>query len=137
MNYNMDKAWADFRIAQDKEWGESRPADIDGAARLYRRAAMRGLPEAQHALGFLYATGQGVSRDETIAVGWFRRSAYQGHCAAQHNLGVMYAEGRGIAQNEALAVEWFYRAALGGSEVAREWLATTRQILREQLAAEG
>lgn len=133
----MDKAWADFRIGQYKEWGEGRPADLPGAARHYRRAAMRGLAEAQHALGFLYAIGQGVRQDEVMAVAWFRRAAEQGHCGAQHNLGVMYAEGRGVPRDEAQAVAWFYRAARSGSEVAREWLASTRRLLRDQLAGEG
>ena len=133
---NIDNALNDFRLAQYKEWGEGRPADLPGAARLYRRAALRGLADAQHALGFLYATGQGVPRDEAMATAWFRRAADQGHCSAQHNLGVMYAEGRGVEQDEAQAVLWFYKAALGGSDVARDWLATTRNLLRDRVAAD-
>ncbi len=136
MTFDMPKAWADYCNAQRWEWGEGRPADPSVAARLYRRAALRGLAEAQHALGFLYATGQGVPLDEKMAAGWFRLAAEQGHCAAQHNLGVMYAEGRGVPQDSRLAVYWFYRAAVGGSEVAREWLAETRRALRERIAAE-
>jgi len=136
MKFNMEKAWADFFNGQRWEWGEGRPTDLSVAARLYRRAALRGLAEAQHALGFLTATGQGVPQDEAIAAGWFRRAAEQGNCSAQHNLAVMYAEGRGVPQDDGLAVYWFYRAAAGGSQIAREWLAETRRSLRDRMAAE-
>lgn len=134
---DMEQAWIDYRHGQLSEWGEGRPVDLPRAARLYRRAAMRGLAEAQQALGFLYAIGQGVARNETIAVGWFRLAADQGHSIAQHNLAVMYAEGRGIPQNEQLALHWFYQAALGGSESAREWLAVIRRQWRDRLAADA
>jgi TPR repeat protein len=134
---SMDKAWADYRHGQFKERGEGRPADLPGAARLYRRAAMRGLAEAQQALAFLYATGQGVERNEQVAAGWFRRAAEQGHSIAQHNLAVMYAEGRGVRHDERQAMHWFQQAALGGSEIAREWLATVRRQLRKRIAADA
>jgi len=86
--------------------------DLAMALACYRRAAMRGLADAQHAIAFMYATGRGTERDETLAVRWFREAARQGHYAAQHNLAVMYAEGRGVPEDAAAAVAWFYRAAL-------------------------
>lgn len=133
----MELAWFDYRFGQVKERGEGRPADLPGAARLYRRAAMRGLAEAQQALAFMYATGQGVQRNETIAAGWFERAAEQGNSVAQHNLAVMYAEGRGVEQDERRAVHWFYRAACAGNEVARGWLSSTRQQWREEVSVDG
>lgn len=136
MERTIELAWADFRYGQFKERGEGRPADLPGAARLYRRAAMRGLAEAQQALAFLYATGQGVQRDEVIAAGWFARAAEQGNSVAQHNLAVMYAEGRGVERNEQRAVHWFYRAACAGNDVARGWLSASRQQWREDLSAD-
>lgn len=134
---STEKAWNDFHLARHLEWGEGRPQDLARAAWYYRRAALRGLAEAQEALAFMYATGQGVTRDEAMAVEWFRLAADNGNCAAQHNLGVMYAEGRGVEQDPAEAVRWFYKAARNGSEVARDWLHSTRQILREKLTAES
>ncbi|MCS4504314.1 Secretory immunoglobulin A-binding protein EsiB [wastewater metagenome] len=118
----MDKAWNDYMVGNRLEMGEDTGVDLSGAARLYRRAALRGLAQAQHALAFLYATGQGVARDDALAAGWFQVAAEQGHVAAQHNLGVMYAEGRGVELDEQAAVRWFYRAALGGSDESRRWL---------------
>jgi len=117
-----DRAWNDYLLAQRLELGDGCLGDIARAATLYRRAALRGLPEAQHALGFMCATGHGVPRDETMSVHWFTAAAEQGYCAAQHNLGVMYSEGRGVSRNEELALRWFYKAALGGSQEAMEWL---------------
>lgn len=136
MARTMQPAWLDFLYGQYKERGEGRPADLPGAARLYRRAAMRGLAEAQQALAFLYATGQGVRQNDQIAAGWFMRAAEQGNGVAQHNLAVMYAEGRGVKQDERLAVHWFYRAACAGNPVAREWLSASRQQWREALSAD-
>ncbi len=117
-----DKAWNDYLSGNRLERGEDCPPDRETAALFYRRAAFRGLPEAQHALAFMCATGQGVARDEAQAVRWFQAAAEQGHTSAQHNLGVMYAEGRGIERDEQAAVRWFYEAALGGSADARSWL---------------
>lgn len=117
-----EKAWDDYLVGNRLERGEDCPPDSETAAQFYRRAAFRGLPEAQHAIAFLCATGQGIARDEVQAVRWFQAAAEQGHTSAQHNLGVMYAEGRGVERDEQEAVRWFYRAALGGSADARTWL---------------
>lgn len=117
-----DKARNDYLLAQRLEVGDGCPEDITRAVSLYRRAAMRGLADAQHALGFMYATGHGVPRDEEMSVQWFTAAAEQGHCASQHNLGVMYSEGRGVQRDEELALRWFYKAAIGGSQEAMEWL---------------
>jgi len=45
---------------------------------------------AQNHLGYMYAQGQGVSRDYQKAVKRFRQAAEQGNAQAQHNLGVAY-----------------------------------------------
>ncbi|WP_440997637.1 tetratricopeptide repeat protein [Arhodomonas sp. SL1] len=122
MAADRDKAWNDYLAGRRLEMGDSTGVDLSEAARLYRRAALRGLSEAQHALAFLYATGQGVERDDGLAAGWFQAAADQGCVAAQHNLGVMFAEGRGVARDEQMAVRWFYRAALNGNNESRLWL---------------
>ncbi len=122
MGTQIDMAWNDYLRAQRLEVGDGCPANLELALQFYRRAAFRGLAKAQHALGFLYATGQGVGRDEAMAIKWFEAAAGQGHVSAQHNLGVMFAEGRGVSQDEKAAIRWFYQAALGGSAEARMWL---------------
>ncbi len=132
----LDRARVDFIRAQLIERGDGVAADMAEAVRLYRRAALRGLADAQHALGFLHAIGHGVPRNEAMAVAWFAAAADQDHAAAQHNLGVMYAEGRGVPQDEERAVYWFYRAALNGNHVSREWIEAHRNVLPAEIINE-
>lgn len=51
-----------------------------------RRAAERGDPEAQNALGAACERGDGVARDLEEAVRWYGRAAKRGHAAARRNL---------------------------------------------------
>jgi TPR repeat protein len=44
----------------------------------------------------MYHLGQGVRRDDAVAVRWCRKSAEQGDAAAQCSLGASYASGKGI-----------------------------------------
>ena len=61
----------------------------------YRKAAERGLAEAQCKLGCCLEKGEGVARDAAQAVVWYRRAAEQGHAGAQHHLGRLLLEGAG------------------------------------------
>jgi TPR repeat protein len=67
----------------------------------------------------MYANGQGVHRDEVLAVEWYRRAAGQGDASAQNNLGVMYATGQGVGQDDAEAVRWYALAAEQGHALAQ------------------
>lgn len=131
------KARVDFLRAQSLERGDGVAVDLAKAVRLYRRAAFRGLADAQHALGFLYAVGHGVPRNEAMGVAWFVAAAEQEHAAAQHNLGVMCAEGRGTPQDEERAVFWFYRAALNGNQLSRDWIAANRDLLPAEIVTQS
>lgn len=53
----------------------------------YRKAAESGNAMAQHNLAMMYATGEGVTRDDGLAMKWFSRAAAQGDPAAQFHLG--------------------------------------------------
>lgn len=57
------------------------------AAISYLKAAEGGNSMAQNNLAMMYATGEGVGRDEAQATKWFARSAAQGDAAAQFHLG--------------------------------------------------
>ena len=76
--------------------------------------AEQGFATAQFKLGYMYATGEGVPKNDAEAVRWFRMAAEQGHAWAQYNLGVMYAKGHGVPKNDAEAVRWFRMAAEQG-----------------------
>ena len=81
------------------------------AAGCYAQAAELGLAPAQLALGEAYAAGQGVARDDALALHWLQQAAEQGLAAAQHALGDFHAQGRGVPQDADEAAFWYRRAA--------------------------
>lgn len=52
-----------------------------------QKSANQGDPEAQWKLGICYEMGQGLPKDETLAVRYYRLSAAQGNIQAHHSLG--------------------------------------------------
>jgi hypothetical protein len=82
--------------------------------RISQAAARNGEAWAQNHLGFMFANGQGVAKNEAEAVRWYRLAAQQGQPSAQYNLGVMFANGQGVAKNDAEAVRWYRLAAQQG-----------------------
>src|SRR6185369_15612676 len=88
--------------------------DYTTALQLLRPLAEQGNAQAQGDLGWMYADGEGVAKDDTAAVLWYRKAAEQGLASAQHNLGWMYANGRGVAKDNATAVLWYRKAAEQG-----------------------
>ena len=75
----------------------------------FRRAADQGNADAQFNLGSMYATGQGVRRDQKAAVRWYRMAADQGRANAQFNLALIYDNGEGVARDDVAAASWFRR----------------------------
>ena len=74
--------------------------------RWYRLPAEQGYAAAQYILGFIYAEGRGVPKDDVKAVRWYRLAAEQGHASAQSNLGDMYGTDRGVPQDYVQAHMW-------------------------------
>jgi soluble lytic murein transglycosylase-like protein len=77
------KAYAGADKRQLTEWGrrfehgEGIPQNLDNAIRLYCKAAKKGDTDAQYYLGYLYANGGGVRRDEELAAAWLHLAAAQ------------------------------------------------------------
>lgn len=69
------------------EHGEGMPRDSVRAAALYCEAARLGDPEAQYALGFMFANGRGIPRDDALATALFQLASGRGHAQAQRMLG--------------------------------------------------
>lgn len=75
------KAIASSDKRQLTEWGrhyqhgEGVAKDLDKAIQLYCRAARKGDLDAQYYLGYLYANGNGVRRDEQLAAAWLHLAA--------------------------------------------------------------
>jgi TPR repeat protein len=78
---------------------------------------------AQVQLGLAYASGDGVTASDTVAVEWFRKAAETGDAAGEYSLGEMYITGRGVAANLAEGVKWMRRAAEAGDTRAQFNLA--------------
>ena len=86
------------------------------------RMAEQGDAAAQYNVGFSYAYGTGLPRNDERAVAWYRLAAEQGHAAAQHHLGVMYANGEGAPQDFTEAILWLRKAAAQDYSTARYYL---------------
>ncbi len=80
------------------------------ALREWQPLADNGDALAQTSLGYMYAKGLGVVRNQATAIRWYRLAA-QGNVSAQHNLGDIYARGTGVPQDYAEAAVWYRRAA--------------------------
>ncbi|GAT34950.1 TPR repeat-containing protein [Terrimicrobium sacchariphilum] len=77
--------------------------DAAAAGKLFQEAAQAGSPEAQAALGYLYSVGQGMPKDEDLAIKYLRMASAQKLASAQHNLAIMLLR-KDAAANEAEAI---------------------------------
>ena len=72
------------------------------------------LAEANYAIGMLYWTGQGQTKDYHKASQWLQKAAEMGHPGAQGKLGYLYTEGIAVPKNYETAFDWFSKAAKQG-----------------------
>ena len=99
------------RVKAAEAGGEDAEEALKIAMKTIDKAAAKGIPEAQHNLGVMYANGQGVPKNLTEAANWSRKAADQGHTPAQLNVAIMYATGQGVAKDNAQAMNWLRKAA--------------------------
>jgi len=85
--------------------------DYKTAIDKWEALANQGYAKAQSKLGWIYASGTGVPKNDEQAAEWLLKAANQGYAKAQYNLGVMYTKGKGVAKDDKQAVEWFLKAA--------------------------
>ena len=71
-------------------------------------------------LGWAYANGRGVVKDDAQAVHWYQKAANKGNTLAMNNLGFQYQYGRGVAQDLSQARYWYSKAAEKGYKLAKE-----------------
>jgi TPR repeat protein len=76
------------------EQGRGVPANMGRAVRLYCKAAKKGQALAQYRLGWIYANGRGVKRDDALAVAWFRMAARQNHVQSRNMLKLVHARAK-------------------------------------------
>lgn len=82
-------------------------------------AAKAGDASAQHYVGSMYESGNGVKQDLTEAAVWYHKSATQGDAIAQYALAQMYEKGSGVKQNSVDALAWLRKSAEQGNESAQ------------------
>jgi TPR repeat protein len=80
-------------------YGHGVSRDYVEAARMYRRAAVKGNAMAQSTLGDIYYYGRGLPQDFAEAIKWWSLAAENNIAIAQLNLSVMYANGDGVPQD--------------------------------------
>jgi len=86
-------------------------------------------------LGFCYATGRGVAKNEKEAAKWFRKAAAQNHAGAQYNLSLCYLNGIGVEKDEVEGSKWMLLAAGQGDEQAKQFMTKLEnEMTREQIA---
>lgn len=78
-----------FVQARALENGEGVARDLLGAAALYCDVARQGHRDAQYNLGWMYANGRGVPRNDAIAAFFFNAAAEQGIEVARRNLAAL------------------------------------------------
>ena len=84
--------------------------------------AEMGSTSATDLLGFMYANGEGVRKDEAEAVRLYHQAADFGNTVAIYNLGVMYENGKGVTKDIAKARSYYQIAADRGDSDAKEAL---------------
>jgi TPR repeat protein len=88
----------------------------------YTKAAEQGEATGQRLLGWCYANGAGVAKDEKEAVKWYTKAAEQRDATGQRLLGWCYANGAGVAKDEKEAVKWYTKAAEQGDATGQRLL---------------
>jgi uncharacterized protein len=106
--------------------------DYVTAERLYRSLAELGDASAQHFLGKMYESGEGMRRDPVEAAKWFRLAADQGHTGAQFYLGGMYASGNGVPRDYVQAYMWFDLSSEGSQEF---FAAASRSAVADKMTS--
>ena len=92
---------------------------ISDKVKWMRMGAEDGMEYAQYSLGWIYATGAGVLRDDKEAVKWYTKAAEQGYSPAQFYLALMYQDGKGVLKDYKEAVKWYTKAAEQGNPEAQ------------------
>lgn len=75
---------------------------------------------AQNHIGVCYSEGDGVEKNDTLALKWFRIAAENGNITGQLNLGECYYNGEGgLEVDYTQATKWFRKAAESGLGIAQ------------------
>lgn len=96
--------------------------DDKEAFKLMQQAAQDGSADAEGGLGYFYAQGIEVPKDEVKAAEHFQKGAEGGSARSQLNYAVVLLSGQGVEKDPAAAVSWLEKAAAAGVPEAQERL---------------
>jgi hypothetical protein len=109
------------------------------AAQAILMAARENVLDAQALLGQILLEGQGIARDQPLALRWFEIAARRGHLMARNMLGRCHEHGWGCTADAAVAARHYRQAAEGGLDWAMynyaNLLATGRGVIEDQVQA--
>jgi TPR repeat protein len=86
---------------------------------------------SEYYIGSIYQNGgNGIEKDEKVALRWYLKGAERSSADAQHNVARCYENGIGVVKNDKLPLEWILRptqqnsafALRSGYYPAQEWL---------------
>ncbi|MGN0205858.1 MAG: toll/interleukin-1 receptor domain-containing protein, partial [Muribaculaceae bacterium] len=106
---------ADIR---EKGWEYQLENNLPMAVKCWEMAADLGDPAAQYSIGYNYAKGDFLPRDEVKAFEWYQKSARKGDSRAQFLLGDAYYYGSGTICDYESAVKWYKKASEQGNAKA-------------------
>ncbi|VVN79205.1 hypothetical protein PS691_00951 [Pseudomonas fluorescens] len=109
------------------------------AAQAILLAAKEGVLDAQALLGQILLEGQGIEKDQALAVRWFEIAAHGGHQMARNMLGRCHEHAWGCTANAVVAASHYRQAADAGLDWAlynyANLLATGRGVTEDQAQA--
>lgn len=130
-----DEGGADVNDVFPQAIAKLKAKSFQDAAHLFRVGAEQGHRDSQYYLGLMYAKGDGVEQDYTVARHWLEKAAMNGYPKAQYHLGEMYVWGDGVKVDYKQATVWFWLATNFGDKYAQKRLRTiATRINGEQLA---
>lgn len=91
---------------------ENVPVNPSKSSEYYEKASQAGLASSQNNLGFKYFEGDGVKKNNALAVYWLTRAAEQGEPFAYGSLGEIYFKGGAFPRNDLETFKWLKLAVL-------------------------
>lgn len=117
-----DDPSAQVNLGLKYEQGQGVSRNCFEALSLYRKAAARGLMQAEYHVGRMYYDGKCSGKNLTEAAGWLKKAADKGFPDAQRLYGTCCFNGEGVPRDRVNACMWITLAALQGNQEANKLL---------------
>ena len=108
--------------------------DFARVVRLLTPLALRGNPQAQAMLGFMYENGFGTPQAYEVASELYWQAAAAGNPFGQAMLGLMFDKGHGVPQDLVLAYKWLNLAAGRARPAQRSYFLRLRNAVASKMS---